>query len=132
MTLGSNGFGERVASVGFVEEALALKVRGFDEIAVNDAQAAQAGAHQKAGDDCAQGAAAHEDSAGGQKTSLSGFANASEKHLARVSFELLRVHTASALQVFIIAPFRKERGNKAVLTSLLIQIENEMPEQNRA
>jgi len=36
--LGGNGFGEPFAGVRFFKERLALKIRSFDEIAVNDAQ----------------------------------------------------------------------------------------------
>jgi len=42
-----NGFGERVARVGFVEERLALKVGRLDEVAVEDAETADAGASEK-------------------------------------------------------------------------------------
>lgn len=45
--LGGNGFGERFEGVGFVEESLALEIRGFDEIAVNDAQNPDSGADKK-------------------------------------------------------------------------------------
>jgi len=44
---GSHGFGKGVASVGLVEKGLALKVGGFDKVAVEDAETADAGAREQ-------------------------------------------------------------------------------------
>jgi hypothetical protein len=39
-----DGFGKRRKRVGFVKQGLALEIRGFNEIAVNDTQFSDAGA----------------------------------------------------------------------------------------
>jgi len=41
------GFGQRFARVGLVEEDLALKVRGLDEVAVDEGECAYARAREQ-------------------------------------------------------------------------------------
>jgi len=85
--LSGNRFRKRIACVGFVEQRLALKVGRLDEIAVKNAETANAGAGEQSGGGSADGAAADYDGAGRGKALLAGFTNAGEENLARVAFE---------------------------------------------
>ncbi len=46
---GGDGLGEDVEGVGLVEQGLALQVRGFNEIAIDDSEVPDAGANEKIG-----------------------------------------------------------------------------------
>jgi len=102
-----DGLGKRFASVGFIEQSLSLKVGRLDEIAVNDAQVADAGANEQIGGCRAQRAATDQDYARGQEPLLSIFANTGEKDLARVSILQVRVHRDPDLH----GPKTMETGN---------------------
>ena len=82
----SDGFGQGIAGVGFFEERLALEIGEFDEIAVNDAEAAKSRANEQAGADGSESAAADENGAGFEQALLASFADGGEKDLARVFF----------------------------------------------
>jgi hypothetical protein len=80
--LGGDGFGERFTSIGFIEKGLALEVRGFDEIAVNDAERSDPRADQEVCKRGAKRAAADEYGSRSQEAALAFFADAGEKNLA--------------------------------------------------
>lgn len=80
--LGGYGFREIFRGVGFFEQSLALEVGRLDEIAIDDAQRAQAGADELIGDGCTGGAAADQDGAGIEEALLAGFADSGEEDLA--------------------------------------------------
>ena len=65
---GGDGFGEGGGDVGFVVEELPLQIVELDEVAVDDADEADAGADECAGDDRAEGAAAADERAAGGET----------------------------------------------------------------
>jgi hypothetical protein len=87
-----DGFGESVASVGFVEERLTLKIGRLDEIAINDSNAANAGTDEKICGGRADGAAADDGGAGGEQTLLALRTDARKKDLAGVFFLESVVH----------------------------------------
>ena len=91
--LGGNGFGEGGAGVVFVEESLALQVRGLDKIAVQDSDTADSGTHEKAGGSSTDRAATDDDGAGSEEALLAFFADSGEEHLTRVLF-LKRIEQA--------------------------------------
>ena len=67
LAAGGLGLGQRGQGVGFIEQDLALQVRGLDEVAVDQREMADAGARQQRGRSRSRGAAAHHrDMAGGQ------------------------------------------------------------------
>ena len=82
-----DGFGERIASIGFVEKGLALKVGSLYEIAVEDAETADTRAGKKRSGSGANSPTADDDGACGSEALLAGFADTREENLARVSFE---------------------------------------------
>jgi len=104
---GGHGLGKRFASVGFIEQSLALKVGRLDEIAVNDPQVTDAGADEQIGGYRSQRAATDQDNARGQEPALSILANTGEKDLARVSILQVRVHRDPDLH----SPETMETGN---------------------
>jgi hypothetical protein len=55
---GGFGFGQGLAGVGLIKEDLALQVALFDEVAVNDGEAADAGAGEQGGGGGSGGSAA--------------------------------------------------------------------------
>ena len=55
---GGLGFGQAFERVGLVEEDLALEVGGFDEVAVDEGEGADAGAGEQRGGGCSHGSAA--------------------------------------------------------------------------
>jgi hypothetical protein len=59
---------------------LALKIRRLDEIAVDDADVADAGADQMIRENGAESAASNYGDAGGEQASLAGFTDAGEKY----------------------------------------------------
>src|SRR5207245_8295082 len=73
--------------VVLVEEHLPLEVVRLDEVAVHDADVADAGAYQDVGQDGAQRAAAAERDVAGEQPALARFANAVEAHLPAVAVE---------------------------------------------
>ena len=90
--LGRHGLGERVAGVGFIEKSLALQVRRLDEIAIDDANAADAGTHEQIGRRRADRAAAHDDGTGRHQALLSLLAKTSEQDLPGIFFAEQVVH----------------------------------------
>ena len=82
--LGGLGLGQAGLGVGGVEEDLTLKVARFEQVAVEDGQAADPRAAQLVGDDAAQGAAADDGGVGGQQAALAGDSDAGQDRLAGV------------------------------------------------
>jgi len=82
---GGFGFGEGVAGVGLVEEDLALEVGGFDEIAVDEGEGADAGAGEEGGGGGPSGSDADDDYVRGGEKLLAGGADAGEEDLAGVA-----------------------------------------------
>jgi len=85
-------FGKGFARIGFLEKRLALKIRELDEIAINDSEATDSGAHEEIGRDGAERSAADKNSARLEEALLAFFADAGKKNLARIFLELPRVH----------------------------------------
>jgi len=85
LATGGFGFGEGFAGVGLVEEDLALEVRGFDEITVDEGE----GAYARTGEErrgCGSGGSdANDGDVGGAKELLAGGTDAGEEDLARVA-----------------------------------------------
>jgi len=79
------GFGEGVAGVGLVEEDLALEVGGFDEVAVDEGEGADAGAGEEGGGGGSGGSYADDGDVGGAKQLLTGGADAGEEDLTGVA-----------------------------------------------
>ncbi len=92
LALGGDGFGQRGEGVGFVKERLALKIRGLDKIAIDNAQFSDTRAHQEIRGGGTDRAASDNDGAGGQQALLAFLANGGEKNLARVFFVKRGVH----------------------------------------
>ncbi len=84
---GGLGLGQVVRHVGLVEQHLPLEVARLDEVAVDDADEADAGADQGVGQHGAERAAAAERDARREQLLLPGLADAGEAHLAGVAFE---------------------------------------------
>ena len=82
---GGDGFGERGGDVLFVVEELPLEIVELDEVAIDDADEADAGADESAGDDGAEGAAAADERAAGGESLLPCFAEGGEADLAVVA-----------------------------------------------
>ena len=82
---GGFGFGEGVAGVGFVEEHLALEVGGLDEVAVDEGEAADAGAGEEAGGGGSGGSDADDGDVGAGEELLAGGADGGEEDLAGVA-----------------------------------------------
>ncbi len=82
---GGFGFGEAVAGVGLVEEHLALEVGGFDEVAVDEGQGADASAGQQRSRGRTGRSAAYDGDVGAGELELAGFADAGEEDLAGVA-----------------------------------------------
>ncbi len=72
LAMGGFGLGEGVAGVGFVEEDLALEVGGFDEVAVDEGEGADAGAGEERGGGCAGGSDADDGNVRRAKEMLAG------------------------------------------------------------
>ena len=85
LAAGCFGFGEGVAGVGLVEEDLALEVGGFDEVAVNEAESADAGAGEERGSGGSGGSDADDGDVGVGQQRLACGADAGEEDLARVA-----------------------------------------------
>ena len=67
LAAGGFGLGEGFAGVGLVEEDLALEVRGFDEVAVDEGEGADAGAGEERGGGGSRGSDADDGDMGGAK-----------------------------------------------------------------
>ena len=76
---------EAAAGVGFVEEDLALEVREFDEVAVNQGESADAGADEKRGGGGSGGSAADDGGVGSGEAALTFVADGREEDLAGVA-----------------------------------------------
>lgn len=74
---------------------MALEIGRLDEIAVEDAKAADAGADQQAGGGCADGSAANDYGAGGEEALLALEAEALKKYLPGIFFLKKIVHDFS-------------------------------------
>ncbi len=83
-SLGSNGLRQGVAGVQLGEKRLPLEVGGFDEIAIDDAKPADAGADEEVCCGSTNRAAADKDGTGGPQALLSVTAQRRKKHLSRV------------------------------------------------
>lgn len=82
---GGFGFGEGGAGVGFVEEHLALEVGGLDEVAVDEGEAADAGAGEEAGGGGPGGSDADDGDVGAGEKLLAGGADGGEEDLAGIA-----------------------------------------------
>ena len=83
---GSDGLGQRFGGVGLVEEHLTLKVTGLDVVAVDDAQVANSGAGEQAGQRRSGGAASDDGDARSGKPLLAFRPNGLKEDLARIAF----------------------------------------------
>jgi hypothetical protein len=88
LALGGDGLGQRGEGVGFVKEGLALKIRGLDKIAIDDAQFTDAGAYQEVCGGGTDRAASDNNGAGGEQTMLAFLADSGAENLSRVFFVL--------------------------------------------
>jgi hypothetical protein len=95
LAFGGDRFGEGVAGVIFIEQGLALEIGRFDEIAIEDANATDAGADQEAGRGCTDGSAANDYGAGGQEPPLALEAKTFKKYLPGIFFLKKIVHDFS-------------------------------------
>src|SRR5205823_3278589 len=84
---GGLGLGQIGRDVALVEEHLALKVTRLDEVAVDEAQVADAGADEDVGQHGAQRAAAAQGDVGVAQALLPFFADAVKAHLPAVAFQ---------------------------------------------
>jgi hypothetical protein len=85
LAAGGFGLGEPVAGVGLVEEDLALEVGGFDEVAVDEGEGADAGAGEEGCGGGSGGSYADDDDVGGAKQLLAGESDAGEEDLTGVA-----------------------------------------------
>ena len=85
LAAGGFGFGEGFAGVGFVEEDLALEVGGFDEVAVDEGEGADAGAGEECGGCGSGGSDAYDGDVGISEEVLAGGSDAGEEDLAGVA-----------------------------------------------
>ena len=87
--LAGGGFrlGQVLCHVVFVEEHLPLQVVRFDEVAIDQAQMADAGPHQRVGQHGAERSAAAQGDVAISELLLPGFAHAVEAHLPAVAIE---------------------------------------------
>ena len=92
---GGDGFGESFAGVIFIEQGLALEIGRLDEIAIEDANAAYAGADEQAGGGCANGTATNDYGAGVEETLLTLEAESFKKYLPGIFFLEEIVHDFS-------------------------------------
>lgn len=95
LAFGGDGFGEGVAGVIFIEQGLALKIGRLDEIAIEDSDAADAGADQQAGGGGANGSAADDHGAGGEKALLTLEGETFKKYLPGIFFLKRIIHDFS-------------------------------------
>jgi hypothetical protein len=89
---GSHRFGKGRLRVFFVEEGLPLKIGRLDKIAVDNADASDAGTNQEVCGGGADGAASDDDRGGSKQTLLAFLANVGKEHLTRVFFAKRLVH----------------------------------------
>ena len=82
---GGFGFGQGVEGVGLVEEDLALEVRGFDEVAVDEGERGDTGAGEQAGGCGARGPDSNDSGVSGTEFLLAFGADAGEEDLAGVA-----------------------------------------------
>ncbi len=85
LAAGGFGFGEGFAGVGLVEEDLALEVGGFDEVAVDEGEGADAGAGEEGGGGGSGGSDADDGDVGGGEELLAGGSDAGKEDLAGVA-----------------------------------------------
>ncbi len=85
LAAGGFSFGEGFAGVGLVEEDLALEVGGFDEVAVNKGEGADAGTGEEGGGGGSGGSDADDGNVGGGQELLAGGSDAGEEDLAGVA-----------------------------------------------
>jgi len=85
LAAGGLGLGEGVAGVGLVEEDLALEVGGFDEVAVDEGEGADAGAGEEGGGGGSGGSYADDGYVGGAEEMLTCGSDAGEEDLAGVA-----------------------------------------------
>lgn len=83
---GGFSFGKGVEGVGFVEEDLALEVGGFDAVAVDEGEGADAGAGEEGGCCGSGGSDTDDGDVGVGEELLAGGADAGEEDLAGVAF----------------------------------------------
>lgn len=87
LLLSREGFWKRSGGIGFVEKGLALEIRRFDEVTIEDAQSPNAGAGKKRGSGGSDRAATDDNGTRRREPLLAGLADGLEKNLAGVSFE---------------------------------------------
>src|SRR5262249_25751335 len=86
LALSGDGLGQRVAGVGFVEKNLTLQIRRFDEVTVEDADAAYARSDEHSGGRSADGAASNNYQRRVEQSLLALGPEGGEEHLARIPF----------------------------------------------
>ena len=86
LAAGGLGLGEGVSRVPFVEEDLALEIRGLNEVAIDEGEVADAGAGEERGGRGPGGADADDGDMGASEGQLAGLADAGKEDLAGVAF----------------------------------------------
>jgi hypothetical protein len=85
LAAGCFGLGERFASVGLVEEDLALEVGGLDEVAVDEGEGADAGAGEERGGCSPGGSDSDDGDVGGGEELLAGRGDSGKEDLTGVA-----------------------------------------------
>ena len=83
---GSDGLGQGLGSIAFVEKRLPLQVAGFNIVAIDNPNASHAGAGKHRGKRGAGRSATYNSESRGRELALPLRSNAAKKHLARISF----------------------------------------------
>ena len=83
---GGDGFRQRLGSVGFVEQNLALQVAGLNVITVDDAKVSHAGARQQRSQGRAGSSATDDGDTGFRQSRLTRFADGRKEDLAGIPF----------------------------------------------
>jgi hypothetical protein len=91
---GGDGLRQGFARIRFLKERLALQVRQFHEIPVDNPQPSDTRSNKEIGNHGPKRAAAHQDSTRPQKLLLASLAEARKKNLSGISFVLPEVHAA--------------------------------------
>ena len=84
-TAGGFGLGEGFAGIGLIEEDLALEVGGFDEVAIDEGESADAGAGEEGCGGGSGGSDAYDGYMGGGEEGLASGSDAGEEDLSGVA-----------------------------------------------
>jgi len=104
---GGFGFGQGLASVGLVEEDLALEIGGFDEVAVDKSECADASTGEERGGGSSSGSHADDRDMGSGEKFLTWHTNAFKQDLAGVTISICDVFRCGFR-----AGFRKAAGGR--------------------